>query len=377
MSASAQAEIFNASNAPDVYEKGGKYGQHGVDFQRYWAISRVIELVGGDAPDFLILFETIQDVLELDSGEAPTRARIHQLKMKNTGERTWKSLTGLPAKARKKRGSTEMTEPEPFNKTPIGKLASALAELDQIQAEGIFVSNGGCDAELEAGATAGTVSFCSFSALSKQRRDEIAPELAVLKKPISLDALHFHRTALSLDDLDTHVVGKICKFLETAAPKHTGQSRPFADSIFATVSARGRKTSPAPDFAGLVAHCGYSKADFMDAVETLRNIPDRQAIVASWLVRLNTEGMHIRDLTRMEIKLAQFFERRLGNGQPGRTPLHEAVAVWVAAHPVGDSILKFMTAGTTAIENQMPGAAQEEIHAALLLEGVSQCLDQI
>ena len=62
---SGQAEIFNASNAPDLYETGGGHGQQGVDFQRYWAISRIIELVGNDAPDFLLLFETIQDVLEL------------------------------------------------------------------------------------------------------------------------------------------------------------------------------------------------------------------------------------------------------------------------------------------------------------------------
>src|SRR3954447_15214790 len=102
MSSSGQAEIFNASNAADIYETGGGYGQQGVDFQRYWAISRIIELVSNDAPDFLILFETIQDVLELNSAAEPTCARIYQLKMKNTGEWTWKSLTGLPAKPRKK-----------------------------------------------------------------------------------------------------------------------------------------------------------------------------------------------------------------------------------------------------------------------------------
>src|SRR5581483_5459999 len=179
----AKAEIFNASNAPDIFEAGGKYGQQGGDFQRYWAISRMIELAGGDTPDFLLLFETIQDLLELDSSDAPTRARIYQLKMLKAGEWTWKSLTGLPAKPRKKRGSTEMTEPVPFTKTPIGKLAAALAELNQIEAEGIFVSNSGCSAELEAGSTAGSVPFCAFTELCKDRRDEISPELAKLKKP--------------------------------------------------------------------------------------------------------------------------------------------------------------------------------------------------
>src|SRR5690242_5216871 len=82
MSTSGQAEIFNAANAPDIYETGGGSGQQGVYFQRYWAISRIIELVGNDTPDFLILFETIQDVLELDSAAEPSCARIYQLKMR-------------------------------------------------------------------------------------------------------------------------------------------------------------------------------------------------------------------------------------------------------------------------------------------------------
>ena len=376
MSESAQAEIFNASNAPDIYETGGRYGQQGVDFQRYWAVSRIIELVGADVPDFLILFETIQDVLELDSANAPTRARIYQLKMQKTGEWTWKSLTGLPAQPRKKKGSTDMTEPVPFTKTPIGKLAAALAELDQIQAEGIFVSNSGCSAELEAGSTAGSVPICALTALCKDRRDEISPELAKLKKPIGPDVLHLHRTALSLDDLDTHIVGKVYGLLEVAAPSHAGQSRPFADSLFATVSARGRKTSPAPDFAGLVEHCGYSKANFMEAVEALRSIPDRQAVVASWLARLNTERMRISDLSRLQNKLAQFFDRRLEKGEPNPTPLVEAVRIWVATNPVGDSILDFLNAGTIAIQAQLSGTPRDEIHVVLLLEGVSQCLDR-
>lgn len=377
MRETAQAEIFNASNAPDIYETGGKYGQKGVDFQRYWAISRMIELAIGDTPDFLFLFETIQDVLELDSADDPTRARVYQLKMKKTGQWEWKSLTGLPAKPRKKKQTGVMTEPVPFAKTPIGKLATALAELDQIVAEGIFVSNSGCSAELEAGSTAGSVPFCAIAELSKDRRDEISPELAKLKRPISLNVLHLHRTVLSLDDLDTHIVGMVFSFLETAAPSHTGQSRSFADSLFATVSARGRKSTPALDFAGLVEHCGYSKADFVAAIETLRGIPDRQAVVNSWLARLNSEGMRISELSRLQSKLAQFFDRRLAKGDADATPLDEAARNWVRANPVGESILTFLNSGATAIQAQLADTRREEIHVALLLEGVSQCLDQI
>jgi hypothetical protein len=52
MSFSAQAEIFKATNVPGVFERGWKSGQKGVDFERYWAIGRIIELANTDAPDF-------------------------------------------------------------------------------------------------------------------------------------------------------------------------------------------------------------------------------------------------------------------------------------------------------------------------------------
>jgi len=376
MSESTQAEIFRASNVPDVFENGGKYGQKGVDFQRYWAISRIIELTDSDAPDFLILFETLQDVLELDSGLAPTRARIYQLKMRATGEWTWKSLTALPAEPRKKKGSIEMTVPLPFNQSPIGKLASALAELDQIQGEGIFVSNVGCAIEMERGSTAGTTRFCKFSELSQTYRHQISPEITKLKKQIALDVLHIHKTELSLDDLDTHITGKVYNFLLKAAPKHTGQSKTFADSLFATVSARGRRTDPPTDFTALVAYCGYSKADFLDAIEDLRSVPDQQAIVNSWLAMLLNEGMPLRDYTRLQIRLSQALDRRLGSGEGERSALHDAVEKWVTANPVGDSILRFLNLGVAAIKSQIPEAPRDEVQTVLLLEGVSQCQRQ-
>ena len=270
-----------------------------------------------------------------------------------------------------------MAVPKPFTDTPIGKLAAALAELDQIQAEAFFVSNSGCNEELEAGSTAGMLEFCCFSLLTKKLRDEISSELAKLKKAIGIDALHLHKTELSLNDLHSHVVGKIYAYLQSTAPEHTGQAGPFTQSLFATVSARGRKTGPASDFAELKKRRGYSKEEFMQAVETLRSLPDHLVILARWLTRLDTEGMNIGDLSRIEVRLAQIFGRRLGSGQAVRTPLDGAVSQWVTQNPVGGSILDFLNSGTIAIQTLIPGARRDEVHAALLIEGVSQCLAPI
>jgi hypothetical protein len=105
MSNDIRAHIHNASLSDNVYEVGGKHGQKGVDFQRYWALSRIIELASSGTTDFLILFESFQDVAEFDHPTNPKHARIYQLKMKASGEWKWKALTALPKTSRKKKKS--------------------------------------------------------------------------------------------------------------------------------------------------------------------------------------------------------------------------------------------------------------------------------
>jgi len=378
MSSHALAEILAASQAPATSESGGSYGQKGVDFQRYWAISRIIELVSEGAPDFLILFESLQDVVEFDSSTSPTKARVYQLKMKGTGEWSWRLLTALPlGKPRKKKDSAGLTTPQTFQQSPIGKLASTVAELSMVQGEGVFVSNLGSSAALEAGATAGSLRICKFSELSEELRAQIQPELGKLKKPISLSALHLHKTELSLDEPDTHVAGKMSAFLAKEAPKHVGQCKSFSDSLFAILSARGRTTDPPGDFADLVRTRGYSKSEFSNAVDQLRDTPDQQELVNSWLSRLTNEKMQLREHTRLQIELMRKIEERLRSGISIRGPAEEATHAWVVKNPPGDSVLEFLQAAELHLGPQLPQLPKASLQALILLEGIAECLNQI
>ena len=88
-------EIFSLSQDPTLAETGGGHGQKGVDFQRYWAILRIFELKQDGSNDFLLLFESIQDVAEFNSESAPSRIDIYQIKKKDGGEWSFNELTGL------------------------------------------------------------------------------------------------------------------------------------------------------------------------------------------------------------------------------------------------------------------------------------------
>jgi hypothetical protein len=376
MSNATQQNVLDACLAPSVYEKGGGYGQKGVDFQRYWAISRIIELASTDEPDFLILFESLQDIMELNHPESPTSAKVYQLKMKESGEWTWKSLTALPVKPRKKRNSNELTTPLTFTASPIGKLASSVAELGPLSGEGYFVSNLGCNAELQNGSTAGTVRMCKFSDLSEELRNQISPEIQKLKKAIPLDALHLHRSELSLEDPDTHVTGKVHNYLLSAAPQHAGQCKSFSDSLFAVLSKRGRRTDPPADFATLVSTRGYSRSDFVTAVHSLKSTPDHQGLVNTWLGYLRDNKMPPAQLTKLQIRLTQLLQSRLQTGEAKPTPLDDAAKEWIASNPVGDDVLEFVRNGASALAAKFPDVAADRLQAKIVLGGISQCLNQ-
>ncbi|EMM6647047.1 MULTISPECIES: dsDNA nuclease domain-containing protein [Gammaproteobacteria] len=96
------AEILLVANKPGLTETGGGHGAKGVDFQRWWAVLRMVEMEQANEPDFLLLFESVQDVTELDSVISPTRARVYQVKKKDRGEWSWSVLTGVSSPPKKK-----------------------------------------------------------------------------------------------------------------------------------------------------------------------------------------------------------------------------------------------------------------------------------
>jgi hypothetical protein len=252
-----------------------------------------------------------------------------------------------------------------------------VAELATIEGEGIFVSNLGSSAALQAGSTAGSLRICMLSDLSDELQAQIQPELGKLKKAIPLSALHLHKTELSLDEPDTHVAGKMSAFLAKEAPRHVGQCKSFSDSLFAILSARGRTTDPPENFADLVRKRGYSKSEFSDAVDQLRETPDQQELVNSWLSKLSTEKMPLRDHTRLQIELMRKIEERLRNGTSIRGPAQEAAHAWVAKNPAENSVLEFLQAAELHLARQFPQLSKASLQALILLEGIAECLNQI
>jgi len=132
-------EVFSVSVQKNLAETGGGHNQKGVEFQRHWALSRMFELESAGTPDFLFLFESVQDVAELDSATAPSSIKIYQVKKKDRGEWSWALLTNLHDPGKKK------TKPlVDIKNSPLGKLYASVLAFKKLKSSGHFVSNNGC-----------------------------------------------------------------------------------------------------------------------------------------------------------------------------------------------------------------------------------------
>lgn len=172
-------EIFSLSQDPALAEAGGGHGQKGVDFQRYWAVLRIFELKEAGSNDFLLLFESIQDVAEFDSEAYPSRVDIYQIKKKDGGEWSFNDLTGMPKPdGRKKRLAPTLSKVE---KSPIGKLYKAGLAVERLDANAHFVSNAGCDLPLATSGSASSLLKCLASELDTSHVSSLAEGLAYMR----------------------------------------------------------------------------------------------------------------------------------------------------------------------------------------------------
>lgn len=157
------AELLLVANKPGLAETGGGHGAKGVDFQRWWAVLRMVEMEQANEPDFLLLFETVQDVTELDSVHSPSRARVYQVKKKDRGEWTWSVLTGTTVPPRKKSSKAASPVFTKVSDSALGKLQLSLAAFEKLPVEAYFISNAGCDIPLATGGNAATSMPCSLA----------------------------------------------------------------------------------------------------------------------------------------------------------------------------------------------------------------------
>jgi hypothetical protein len=381
MTADPLAEILAVSNSADLSEVGGGHNQKGVEFQRNWALIRMFELEEAGEPDFLLLFEIIQDVAVLDSSTAPTAISIYQVKKKDRKEWTWGSLTNLHTpqlpgkKTAKAKPLTDIVD------SPLGKLYAAVRAFSALNSHGRFISNAGCDLLLGDGTNAATSMPTALSELSPHLRDLLSDGMKILhgsdtSKP-DLAKLYVERVGLPVDDPSTFTVGVAHNFLSGRSPRHAGQARSLVDTLLAKVGPLGAKTDTCKTFADVKARHGYSRDEFVSALGDLEHVPDLQHYLETWLDQLGQEGLGFMEIIAIRSAATAIYRRQVMGSPAVRTDddVIAACDAWLADKLDPVKLLPFCTEALAHLADAFPAAKKAELQAHFALRAIMKCVD--
>lgn len=383
------AELLALVNDKHLAEVGGGHNQKGVDFQRHWAVMRMFELEGAGEKDFLFLFEALQDVAVLDSATSPTRICLYQVKKKDRKEWGWADLTGLhqppvlkksatskkPSKAPKTKPLTEVRG------SPIGKLYAAVRAVKTTKSEGRFISNAGCDLPLAVGTSAATSLPVALNGLGNEHLSLLMDALQTMhdagEDVPDLSRIHLERTNLPVDGMGPQLVGLAHAFLEKRSARHAGQARALVDALLAKIGPLGAKTDTCHTFDDMRQQRGYSKADFVQALAILEDIPDFLEQLETWLAALMTEGSGHMEVAAIRSAAAAIYRRQvMGANTVEEDALDTACDVWLATQADPVKLVPFFEAARHALSSANPSFKKAELYAHIALRALHKCAVQ-
>lgn len=380
MGSSSTEEVFRVASSNELAETGGGHNQKGVDFQRAWALARMFELEESGADDFLILFEAVQDVAELDSETAPSSIRIHQIKKKDRGEWEWSHLTRLPVPAKKRRAGKTTDE---IKDSPIGKLYSAVLAFKKLKSSGAFLSNTGCNLPLENGDNAATSVSCDLSQLEAGHLELLKAGLESLHEsgasPANPELIRIEKVPIHPDAPATHLQGVAVAFLNKRSPRHAGQAKSLVDALLAEVGPLGAKTASCSNFEELRRQRGYSREQFASALGSLEQMPDLVALAEAWLNQLVGEGaLNFMEVTSVRVAMAAIYKRQvMGGDDPLTSALASDFDIWLETNTPGPLLGAFFDKAKSHLAPSHPSFRAAELTAHIALRAVRKCVDQI
>lgn len=364
-------EIFSLSQDPTLAEVGGGHGQKGVDFQRFWAMVRIFELKEKGANDFLILFETVQDIAELDSEILPSTIDIYQVKKKDGGEWSFNSLTGLPKPdARKKKIPVSL---DAIGKSPIGKLYKAGLSFKHLDSNVHFVSNAGCDLPLAKSGTASKHLSCFASDLDEAHTSALEESLALLHSDPStvpdLKKVSLRKTTLHPDDPVRLALGAAVEYLAKNMSAHAGQAKSLVDALFMQLSTLGRQTEPVKSFAALRRQRGFSMKDMNAALNALQAVPDLKMHFDIMLDGLTQEGLLTLRKLGINVGASKYFSNLVAGvtSDEELALINDCVGI-VAQLTILDPLLPILETEVQKLMKMHPVFKETEIFANLLIQ---------
>jgi len=369
-------EIHHISSKKDVAESGGSHNQKGIEFQKHWAVMKMIDLEKSGTGDFLFLFETIQDVAYLDSATTPKAICICQVKKRDRKEWTWSDLTALHDTTKKK---TKAKKLDGIKASPIGKLHAAITSFTSLESTGRFISNRGCDIALASGDNAATSLPSMLSELHPSHVSLLTSAISSISGSApDLSKIHLEKVNLAIDDLGRHLTGIVHAFLKEVSPQHAGQAQSLAEALIAKIAPLGARTDTCKNFNELRDQRGFSRVEFQQALADLQKIPDRDSILDQILNTLAAQGMPLTDTMQIRLGVASIYQNKLAGhaDDDDRRALAAICSAWFDKNPITAQILSDIEACHASLKSSFPKLRRREIISQIAIEVVNRCADQ-
>lgn len=341
----------------------------------------MVQLEQANESDFLLLFESVQDIAELDSTTTPTRAKVYQVKKKDSGTWSWAVLTGTSTPKATKTSKAVSTTPmfEKVADSALGKLHLSLNAFNTLPVEGIFLSNAGCDFPLIGGGSAATTVPCSLADLATAHAKLLSEAFAYLipgGAVPDLTRMKLQKVSIHPDNPSAPAIAAALKLLNERSPEHAGQAEAFVDSLVMKISSLGRHTDTCATFEDLVKERGFSRSAFTAALASLQTVPDRLGLLDYWLHQLQTEGMDSRTIIAMRVAAARVQRERLAGGTELSREIDDFCDNWATANPWTTNLRPHMEAALTALKAHFSGNRDEDLMARYAMRAITKCVDQ-
>lgn len=304
--------IIAAINNKKTGEVGGRHSQKGFEFQKYWAILHLFDLEDQSRTNYLMLFESLQDIAVLDSPDNPQNIEIFQIKKKETlNHWTLKGLAGINPK------KISDTSDEDVRTSPIGKIIETLNALSPINCRGAFISNSGYNIALKNNSD-------STNCLKISLIDTLDAHIDCIKGGFKddidearaheiLSSIELHKATINLDDPKTYLLGKAHLFIQNRSPHHAAQAKSFIDALLLKITSLSANTDPISNITDLQTKRGFSKVDFRKALSDLNSIPDIESILESWYQELKPDKFNFLLKTQIKIAVSTICRSNLTN----------------------------------------------------------------
>jgi hypothetical protein len=192
-----------------------------------------------------------------------------------------------------------------------------------------------------------------------------------------LSRIHIERTSLPVDGMGLQLVGLAHQFLEKRSVRHAGQAKALVDALLVKIGPLGAKTDTCHTFEEMRHQRGYARADLVQALGVLEEVPDVLAQLETWLGALLAEGLGHMEIAAIRSAAAAIYRRRvMGARTSDEDELDAACDIWLATQSDPVKLQPFFQTAHQALSPAHPSFRKAEFYAHVALKALQKCAVQ-